>query len=149
MLLDPLLDVPDCWQEHCLQGILNIPFPHLCILWFSWVPGSSAIKGDDPGWGKFGLRLHLAILPLLSILWDKGHQNRILCVFFNQRVMLWTHLCLPKHLSLSHSLGRSSLLPDNRGPVLWFQINTGFIPHWNRAEWFSELLYITWRTGRR
>lgn len=38
---------------------------------------------------------------------------------------------------------------DNRGFISWLQINTGFILYWNRAEWYSELFYITWRLGRR
>lgn len=44
---------------------------------------------------------------------------------------------------------RSSLSADNRGFVSWPQINTGLIPHWNRAEWYSQLLSIAWRLRRR
>ena len=44
---------------------------------------------------------------------------------------------------------RSSLSADNGGFVSWPPINTGLIPHWNRAEWYSQLLSIAWRLRRR
>lgn len=110
---------------------------------------------DEPGWTKFWLRLHLGTLSLLIVLKKRflgAHegQNRILlCISINQSSTVPTHFGILGTQLSDITTARASLSADNRGCVSWFHINAGFLPHWNRAESYSDRPYITWRLGRR